>query len=345
MQNDINQIYSIHSRPKKKRIWLIFLFAAISIIAIFSIKTGFILDQIQVSGVQYQTFKDFKPQKDDDRVNILLLGIRGANDIENGGLLSDSIILLSIKKSAKKVALISLPRDIYAKIPEDGFRGKINTAYVIGEEKEWDGGGLKFSKRVAAYVGGVYIDDAISVNFDAFKELIDNMGGVTVYLDKPFVEDKQWWCDENGKNCGVFSLPAGQNNLNSEKALFYVRSRFSSNDFDRDRRQQEVLFALKDKIFSLNMLANPIKLFEILNTMGKNVRIDFDANEIKNLVILTKDLDFRNPIKKVFDITPEGLLYESRVNDQYVLLPRGDNFENIRKTVREIFDTNSITNN
>lgn len=338
MQNIIDPIYGIHPRPKKKRVWLVFLLAIISIIVVFSIKTGFVLDQIQISGAQYQNFQDFKPYKDDDRINILLLGIRGADDIENGGLLSDSIILLSIKKSAKKMALVSLPRDIYVKIPEDGFQGKINTAYVIGEEKEWDGGGLKFSKRVAAYVSGVYIDDSISVNFDAFKELIDAVGGITVYLDKPFVEDKQWWCDENGINCGVFSLPAGRNNLNGEKALFYVRSRFSSSDFDRARRQQEALFALKDKIFSLNILANPIKLFEILNMAGKNVRIDFDTDEIKDLVLLTKDLDFKNPIKKVFDITPEGLLYESRINSQYVLLPQGDDFENIRKTVRDIFN-------
>lgn len=338
MRNDINPTRDIYPKPKKKRIWLIFLALFISIVLIFSLKTSFVLNQIQTSGASHQEFQDFKPLKEDDRVNVLLLGIRGIDDIKDGGLLSDSIILISIKKSTGELSFISLPRDIYVKIPEDGFQGKINTAYAIGEEKEWGGGGLSYSKRVAAYIGGVYIDYAVSINFDAFKELVDTVGGITVYLDKPFVEDKQWWCDENGGNCRAFSLPTGRNNFDGEKALFYVRSRFSTNDFDRARRQQEVLFALEDKIFSLNILANPVKLFEILDTMGENVRIDFGSDEIKSLVLLSKNLDFKNATKKVFDITPEGLLYEDRINSQYVLLPQGDDFENIRRTVRDIFN-------
>jgi len=109
--------------------------------------------------------------------------------------------------------------------------------------------------------------------------MVDALGGVTIYLDKPFVEDKQWWCDENGENCRPFIVncrpfivKAGKQTLDGETALLYIRSRFSSSDFDRIRRQQQVLLAIKDKVLSLGVLANPVKINELFNIIADHIK-------------------------------------------------------------------------
>jgi len=103
------------NKPSKKGIFLV---VAISIILIlvflFFLKTGFL--------------------KDEDRINFLLLGIRGVND-KNGGLLTDSIMIVSLKKSTKQIALISIPRDLYVQMPGESFFEKINAAYALGLKK------------------------------------------------------------------------------------------------------------------------------------------------------------------------------------------------------------------
>lgn len=277
------------------------------------------------------------PPKDPDRVNILLLGIRGSKDNGHGELLSDTIMLLSIKKSTGQVALISIPRDLYIEIPYHGKK-KINDAYVLGEQKKWGGGGLDLSKEVVSRVTGLYVDYAISADFKAFQELVRILGGITIWRDKPFVEDKQWWCDENGENCRPFVVPQGSTLLDGQQALFYVRSRFSSSDFDRMRRQQQVMLAIKEKIFGLKILANPKKIFEIIEVLKRNIRTDMDIAEIKELIDLSKHIDSDHIKRKVLDTSKDGLLQATTMNGSYILLPVGGNFNKIQEACRNIFE-------
>lgn len=269
------------------------------------------------------------PQQDPDRINILLLGIRGAKDNGHGDLLSDTIMLFSIKKSTGQTALISIPRDLYIKIPSYGKK-KINDAYALG--------GLELSKEVVSKITDIYIDYAVSLDFKAFQELVDILRGITIWRDTPFVEDKQWWCDENGQNCRPFVLPQGQNILNGEQALFYVRSRFSSSDFDRMRRQQQVLMAIKEKVWGLKILANPKKVFEIIEVLKRNIRTDMDIAEIKELIDLSNQIDFEYIERKVFDTSKDGLLQATTMNGSYILLPEGGNFDKIQEACKNIFE-------
>ncbi|KKT26981.1 MAG: Cell envelope-related transcriptional attenuator [Parcubacteria group bacterium GW2011_GWA2_43_9b] len=326
-------------------------------------KTGFTFSQIQTEKIDNlgltENMVTPMPAPDSDQINILLLGLRGETD-PNGGLLTDSIMVLSIKKSTGQVALISIPRDLYVAIPSTNTKEKINYAYALGFEKKGAAGALLFSKIAVSQVTGLYIDRAISVDHQALKDIVDTLGGITITLDKPFIEDQQWFdggdagfssaffirttmaTSSNGEiksQKWVFEIPAGISNLDGSTALYFARARYSSSDFDRVRRQQMVLAAMKEKALSLGVLANPVKIFQILDSLSRNVKTDMDADDFKNLISIADNLKTKNIIHKVFDTTPEGLLRTSRTDSgSYILLPQSDNFSKIQEACKNIFN-------
>ncbi len=265
-----------------------------------------------------------------DRLNVLILGIRGVND-PNGGLLSDTIMVVSLEPKTGKVALISIPRDLYVEMPHHNFENKINEVYVHGiEDEDWKRG-LRYSKETVEDVTGLDIHYSTSVDFKAFKEIIDIFGGVTITLDRPFSEKNQF-------AEGVIELPAGRQVIDGDTALLFVRARFSTSDFDRAKRQQQVLLAIKEKAFSLDVLSNPAKIISILNSLGNHVKTDAELWEIKELIVLMQKINTTDVKRKVFDTSEKGLLYASRDDKgSYILLPEGDNFGEIREVCRGIF--------
>lgn len=273
----------------------------------------------------FKTDENIELYKENNRTNILLLGLRGEDDVEHGGLLTDTMMVLSLDTKNKIASIISVPRDIYLRIPGTLKKEKINAAYLIGEEKLPGGGGLELSKRTVQYVTGLYIDNVVSVDFKAFKEIIDELGGIDVYLDKEFREDKQWGVD--------FYVASGLQHMSGEVALYYARSRYSSNDFDRGRRQQQVLLATKDKAMQLGFLANPFKINSVLDTLEKNIRTDLTIFEIVKFSKLTSQIENNNIRHKV--LSTENYLSQTYIDGAYVLLPKDGNFEEIRKIAKE----------
>lgn len=267
--------------------------------------------------------------KNNDRVNFLILGIRGEEDIEYGGLLTDTIMVASVDLKKKQAALISIPRDIYLRIPTTQKKEKINAAYLIGEQKLAGGGGLELSKRTAEYITGLYIDHVISADFEAFKEIIDEFGGVDIYLDREFSENRQW-----GAN---FYVPAGKQHLNGETALYYARSRFSSNDFDRARRQQQILTAIKDKAAQLGFLANPFKINSMLEILKNRVKTDITIFDIIKYSRLMQEIGNNNIKHRIFS-TDDGTLTQTHIDGAYVLLPASGDFGKIREISKNIFE-------
>ena len=265
-----------------------------------------------------------------ERLNVLILGIRGAND-PNGGLLSDTIMVVSLELKTGKVALISIPRDLYVEMPHHNFKNKINEVYVHGiEDEDWKRG-LRYSKEAVEDVTGLDIHYSTSVDFKAFKEIIDTFGGVTITLNRPFSEKNQF-------AEGVIELPAGRQVIDGDTALLFVRARFSTSDFDRAKRQQQVLLSIKEKAFSLDVLSNPAKIISILNSLGNHVKTDAELWEIKELIVLMQKINTTDVKRKVFDTSEKGLLYASRDDKgSYILLPEGDNFGEIREVCRGIF--------
>jgi LCP family protein required for cell wall assembly len=266
-----------------------------------------------------------------DRLNILLLGLRGEGD-PNGGLLTDTMMVMSYKPKTGQVALISIPRDLYVTIPNSDNKGKINEAYAYGlSNKDWKTG-LAYSKEVIEEVTGLDIHYVASVDFTAFKEVVDTLGGITVYLDEPFVENVPF--EE-----GSISLPAGKNTLDGQKALLYSRARYSSSDFDRAKRQQQVLVAVKEKALNMGVLSNPVKLVTILDSLGNHVRTNAELWEIKEMAEMSRSADTSNIKRKVFDTSEAGLLYQAHTSaGAYILLPVGGDYGKIRSACMNIFE-------
>ncbi len=256
------------------------------------------------------------PAEEPNRLDILLLGLRGKDD-PDGGLLTDTIMLFSFDRQTKKSTLVSIPRDLYVKI-KNNQKDKANSAYEYL--------GLGGTKKLFSKVTGVYIDHAAVFDFAAFKKIIDDIGGVDIVLEKPFEETTQWGY--------VFSLPTGANHLNGEEALYYVRSRYSSSDFDRARRQQQVLFAIRDKVKQTDFLSDPLKALALINTLRSNITTDINILDVKGLIQLAEQVDAPN-IKR-YVLSPLDLLYDTKENGVYVLLPKGDTFEQVKTFFREI---------
>lgn len=276
--------------------------------------------------------------KDKNRINILILGVRGKGDEINGGLLTDTIMIFSANKKNGKTALISIPRDIYIELKDNNFKGKINHTYSQG--------GIPLAKKAVMKVTGIFINNVAIIDFDNFKNLIDELGGITIYLEKPFIESEQW---KRGGDFGSsknfiitndhlsFYLPAGKNHLNGATALYYARSRYSTNDFDRMKRQQQILLAIKDEIIKNGFLENTIKTIRAVNILSKGIETDADLSDIHNLLFIL-NLDFENIKRQIFD-TNSGLLY-STFNEigEYILLPSGGNFSKIHEICWNILD-------
>jgi len=338
---------------KKGTFWLFVVLIIVGFFGFFFFKAGFTVSQVinwqdAVNILPFSESLPDLPEDDSNRINILLLGARGLDDPGEGKFLSDAIILVSIKKGdpnkeqSGQVALISLPRDIYSLIWCGEDKKKINFAYAYG--------GLDCAKKTISYITNQHIDYAVGANFKALEETIDALEGIDVYLNEPFEENFQWadegqeenenWFikDFDGEERWVFHVPEGKNHLDGKTALYYARSRYSTDDFDRMKRQQQVLMAIKEKSLSLGILLNPIKVYNLLDILGKNFRTDMSLGKIKDLISLSSDIDIKNIKRKVFDVNPEGLLYHTFIDEEYVLLPVGDDFSQIWEACKNIFD-------
>lgn len=263
------------------------------------------------------------PEPEKNRIDILVMGIRGEQDREVGGFLADSILVISYDTQSKKNAMVSIPRDLFIKLPGSNKQGKINSIYALDLEY---GRKLEFAKDIVSRISGVYIDHAIVLDMIAFQELVDALGGITITLSQPFEEPQQWGYP--------FRLEAGTHTLDGEQAMYYVRSRFSTSDFDRARRQQQMLLALKNKVVSLGVLANPLKINELLGIVQKNIRTDIGFWELSALIKTVSALQDVSVNRYI--INTDNVVYESRYQEQYILLPKNNNLQEIKNVFQTI---------
>lgn len=324
------------SQPKKP--WFrrrLFYLSAVAVIVIgwFAVRLGVIYNTIVIdNGSWLGNFASiFKkeptpepnpiPTPEPNRFDVLILGIRGTDQAaieEEGGLLSDTLLIASFDKTTKKAALVSIPRDLYIDVL--GVKGKVNEIYERGLERKQ---GLELAKQIISRLTGIYIDKAVVFDFNAFQRIVDTLGGIDIYLAKPFTEKTQWGYE--------FSLPAGSNRLNGEQALYYVRSRFSTSDFDRARRQQEVIAAIKNKAAKLGYLSNPVKITNLLSELKGDIRTDFQIWDIKNVLDLAATFNPKSQIKN-YVLSVDNLLYETHsAKGEYILLPKGDSYDMVRE--------------
>jgi LCP family protein required for cell wall assembly len=375
----------------KKRGWIkpllivivIFLFVG----GFFTWKTGFILSKISTKGggglFQSLTHaipgvKDTLKGEQEDRINVLLMGMRGVDD-PSGGTLADTIMIASIEPKANKIALVSVPRDLWVKNPGTEIYSKINAVHAYGEQNG-KGQGLTQMEKVLEEVLGLPIHYAVRIDFKGFKDLVDSLGGVTVHLDNGFSEPLQFLgavgrCDgvtfvvPSGKTevktstrrdgsiatrhfnlcytkasstaeCGGdFKLNAGDVTLTGDQALCFSRSRETSSDFERAKRQQIIIEKIQEKATSLGTLSDFNKVNAMLDVLGNSVKTDMKAWEMKQLYDLYKTMQNPQIAQRVLENSEEGFLYAPTETPErgYTLAPIGDNYDRIHEMFKNIF--------
>jgi polyisoprenyl-teichoic acid--peptidoglycan teichoic acid transferase len=187
-----------------------------------------------------------------DVMNIALLG----TDLRPQGssYRTDTIMILSLNRVKKTATLISFPRDLYVYIPAYGMQ-RINVGFPAGYSIGYPGGSFALFNDMMKYNFGLPIDHYVLVNFSGFTGIIDALGGIDVNAAYAYT-------DIYGH--GTLSVHGGYNHMNGTVALWYVRARHASSDFDRERRQQEVIMGIMQKLLGMNVFANFSNLYSLL---------------------------------------------------------------------------------
>lgn len=280
----------------------------------------------------------------DGRVNILLLGIGGPN--HDGGDLTDTMILASVDPVNHDVTLLSIPRDLWVKMPS-GFFGasqKINAAYSAGKYQYLGKADSKNTNPAAIQAGlnnldtvvgevlGINVNYHVLVNFEAFAQAVDTVDGVTVDVKRPLVDASMAW--ENHNNPVLAA--AGVQQMDGKEALLYARSRHSTSDFDRSERQRQILVAIKQKVLTLGTFSNPIKLDGLSSAFGKNVYSDLSTKAALRLYEIMKQVD-NSKIESLDLVTPpHSFVTTDNVNNISVVRPKlgFDTYSQIQSYVR-----------
>ncbi len=278
--------------------------------------------------------------QENDRINILVLGIGGAG--HDGPYLSDTNIIISLKPSAKELAVISVPRDLAADIPGHGSR-KINSADSFGEA-ESPGSGGEYARKIFEKTFDLDIPYYVRVDFAAFEELIDEVGGIAVNVPRAFTDQSF-----PGPNFSYQTLrfDAGLQTMDGARALNFSRSRHGDNgegsDFARARRQQLVIMALKEKLFSFGTYSNPAVIQKMINSVSSHVITNLDFGQIMYLASIAKDIQ-GNSRALVLDNSPSGYLVSTTgESGAFLLSPKTGNFDTINLAIKNIFETASET--
>jgi LCP family protein required for cell wall assembly len=258
------------------------------------------------------------PSQAENRINVLLLGIdrRGQR---GWGYRTDTIIIVTVDPVAKTAGMLSIPRDLQLEIPgvkED----RINTANVYGYSYNYPGGGPALLKRTLEKNFGIPIDYYIMVDFQGFERIIDTLGGVDVDVPRT-LHDTKYPDPQPGDPYGMKTVhfDPGWQHMDGQKALEYARSRMSTSDFDRAKRQQQILVAIRDRALGLNLIP---KLPALASTMMDMVKTDMTANEMIELALLAPDVNMAN-VKQV--VIQKPMVYGYRREDgAAVQLPKWD---------------------
>ncbi|MFH0905695.1 MAG: LCP family protein [bacterium] len=268
--------------------------------------------------------------ENEGRVNVLLLGQPGKGDgTVEGPDLTDTVIVASYNTTDNYLHLFSIPRDLYVQIEGYGS-AKINSAYEIGASKLNDGPGTAM-KTVGDLVG-LDIPYYATIDFDGFKQVVDELGGVTVNVEKDLIDPTY---PTANKGYETLEIKAGTYTMDGNLALKYVRSRKTTSDFDRAKRQQQVLLALRQKAFELDMLTAPGKIVAIGEIIKDHFSTNLTQKESERALQLLAGFDPARVTHKVFDDSPAGLLYGTKVDEIYVLKPVDDNYNGIKEFVTQ----------
>lgn len=345
-------------RWTKKRIIFACLLPFLLVGLWLGLKFGFNLSRI-FDGNIFNVFTTTRLKGEDQgRVNILLAGNSADDPGHNGGELTDSIMILSLDTRNNRAFLLSIPRDLYVPIPGNGS-SKINAAYVDGKQQKFkengypDGGMGLLEKTIEANLG-VKSQYYALVNYTALRDAVNAVGGVPITIN-------------SGSACGLYDpsidwkthgplvdLSNGTHTLTGQQALGLARARgdargscgYAKSDFTRTENQRLLLLALKNKIFSTGVLANPIKVSKLFDSFGRNVKTDMQLSEVRRLNDLMNKVN-NSKVKSygLDNLNGKNYLTNYRTaNGQSALVPAAgpEDFSDIQLALRRLMSSSKV---
>jgi len=254
-------------------------------------------------------------------INILLLGSDQRPNTRSW--LTDVMILVSINPDGPSVAMLSIPRDLYVYVPEWKMN-KINTVDAYGEAIDYPGGGPGLLQQTILYNLGIPVHYYARVGFDGFVRIVDTLGG----LDVPVTcAVKEWKLispelePEDEENWYIHELDQRVHHMDGDLALWYVRQRKRSSDWDRNRRQQQVLRAMLTRGLQLNIIPQVPQLW---SDLSQTVSTDLGLGEILQLAAMAPKIQL-NQVKSRFLGGDALVVWETPDQNLYTLLPQYDN--------------------
>lgn len=231
-----------------------------------------------------------------ERVNILLVGI----DRRPGEAFvsrTDSMMVISVNPETESMSVLSIPRDLYVQIPGYG-QDRINTAVVYGSREGDYLDGAALAMQTVSSNLGIPIHHFVMVDFGAFVRTIDLLEGIDVQvpyeINDPMYPDMDYGYDP-------LYIPAGLQHFDGQTALKYARTRHADSDFNRAYRQQQVLFAARNKALSLGIGEMILKAPSLYREVESGIRTDLSLEQIMRLGKTVSDIPSDNTRNAVLD--------------------------------------------
>jgi len=268
------------------------------------------------------------------RVTVLFLGVDYRDwSSGKGPSRSDTMILVTLDPTTKEAGMLSIPRDLWVSIP--GFEhGKINTAYYLGDAYRLPEGGPGLAVETVESLLGIPINYYAQIDFSAFVRFIDEIGGVKINVPEEITVDLLGSGSATKK-----TLQPGKQVLPGEWALAYARARYTGGgDFDRAKRQQQVILGIRDKIISLDQLPTLItKAPSLYKELSSGVRTNLSLDEVIKLAMLAQEVPLDN-IKRGF-IGEDNVYFGFSPDGLSILIPIPDDIHLLRD---EIFASSGV---
>lgn len=288
-----------------------------------------------------------QPLKEDSngRSNFLILGTSEDDPGHGGAYLTDSMMILSVDQTKKNAYMFSIPRDLYVDYDmacNSGYAGKINEYFnCVNDDYDSDEAEQQRLTDTRAFVGDIFgldIQYGIHVNNTVIKEAVDAVDGIDVDIQgsggEPGVLDRNfdWRCNYS---CYLVKYDNGVHHLDGEHALYLAMARgdiaptygLGNSNFDREKNQQKIIIALKDKAMTSGTLTNVGKVTGLIDALGKNLRTNIETKEIRTLMRLGSEISSSNIHMISLRDDKEPVVKSGNYNGASVVMPVAGIFE------------------
>ncbi len=261
------------------------------------------------------------------QINVLVLGRGGEG--HSGANLTDTIMMVMIRPKEKRVAMLSIPRDLWVNTPKYG-ESKINAVFSEAKNSgKSDEAAIDLVKQHVEDITGFKPNYYALIDFEGMREMVDAIGGIDVNVDTEFNDTLH-----------KIHYKKGGNHFDGEQAVMYSRARYADSgegtDFQRADRQQDIIMAIKDKAMTSEVLLNPGKLSALSEQYQKNIITDISLMELSRLRVLAGDLSDDKTIKAVYS-TANVLVSGKSSGGSYILKPKSGDWTETKAFAKNIF--------